>query len=182
MKVGIMSMQRVCNYGSFLQAYGLKSMVESLGHEVVFVDYRVRPPLLRGRKERIRFLLSKWAKMAFSALERLPFARHWLPSSLAHAATAHNRYRKQDWKLLGLSRRRHFRTPVDVLLIGSDEVFNCLQKNPAVGFSPELFGVDARARSVSTYAASFGNTTLDGLSAAGVAGAVKTWRSEEAHV
>ena len=41
MKVGIMSMQRVRNMGSFLQAYGLKKIIESLGHEVTFVDYRM---------------------------------------------------------------------------------------------------------------------------------------------
>ena len=100
-----------------------------------------------------------------------------MPPAWAYAAKAHNRYRQRDWKILGLPTRKHYRTPVDVLLIGSDEVFNCLQKNPAVGFSPDLFGVDARAKAVSTYAASFGNTTLDGLLAAGVADLVKGWLS-----
>ena len=38
-KVGILSMQRIANYGSFLQAYGLKHMLEDLGCEVQFVDY-----------------------------------------------------------------------------------------------------------------------------------------------
>ena len=32
-------MQRIANYGSFLQAYGLKSILEELGCEVQFVDY-----------------------------------------------------------------------------------------------------------------------------------------------
>lgn len=37
-------MQRVHNnYGSFLQAYALKKMIEEIGHEVVFVDYHVEP-------------------------------------------------------------------------------------------------------------------------------------------
>lgn len=40
MLVGILSMQRIVNYGSFMQAYSLKKMVESLGHRVVFVDYK----------------------------------------------------------------------------------------------------------------------------------------------
>lgn len=31
MKIGIMSMQRVTNYGSFLQAYGLKHLIENMG-------------------------------------------------------------------------------------------------------------------------------------------------------
>lgn len=30
-KIGIMSMQRIANYGSFLQAYGLKKIIEELG-------------------------------------------------------------------------------------------------------------------------------------------------------
>ena len=40
MLVGILSMQKIVNYGSFMQAYSLKKMVESLGHRVVFVDYK----------------------------------------------------------------------------------------------------------------------------------------------
>ena len=39
--VGIMSMQRIRNYGSFLQAYGLRRMLASLGCDVRFVDYRL---------------------------------------------------------------------------------------------------------------------------------------------
>lgn len=46
MKVGIMSMQRIINYGSFLQAYGLKKTIENLGHTVEFVDYKVGEPLV----------------------------------------------------------------------------------------------------------------------------------------
>ena len=38
-KIGILSMQRIANYGSFLQAYGLKSIFEELGCKVQFVDY-----------------------------------------------------------------------------------------------------------------------------------------------
>ena len=30
-KVGIMSMQRIANYGSFLQAYALKQLIEEVG-------------------------------------------------------------------------------------------------------------------------------------------------------
>ena len=32
-------MQRIYNYGSFLQAYALKKMLEECGVEVEFVDY-----------------------------------------------------------------------------------------------------------------------------------------------
>ena len=46
-KVGIMSMQRIANYGSFLQAYALRCLLEDLSCRVQFVDYRVEPPLVR---------------------------------------------------------------------------------------------------------------------------------------
>lgn len=41
MKIGIMTMHRILNYGSYLQAFGLKKLIEEMGHEVIFVDYKV---------------------------------------------------------------------------------------------------------------------------------------------
>ena len=49
MKIGIMSMQRIENYGSFLQAYSLRQMLEELGHEVVFVDYVIEPCIVQEK-------------------------------------------------------------------------------------------------------------------------------------
>ena len=50
-----------------------------------------------------------------------------------------------------------------MLVIGSDEVFNCTQSNPDVGYSPELFGFNSNANTIISYAASFGSTTLQKL-------------------
>ena len=50
-KVGIMSMQRIANYGSFLQAYALKQIIESLGHEVEFVDYHIGAPIIKDNAD-----------------------------------------------------------------------------------------------------------------------------------
>ena len=47
MKVGIMSMQRIYNNGSFLQSYSMKKNLEQMGHEVVFVDYEIGKNLLK---------------------------------------------------------------------------------------------------------------------------------------
>lgn len=41
LQIGILTMQRIINNGSLLQAYGLKKSIEILGHEVQFADYRV---------------------------------------------------------------------------------------------------------------------------------------------
>ena len=45
MKIGIMSMQRIVNYGSYLQAYGLKKSIEKFNHNVQFIDYHAGKPL-----------------------------------------------------------------------------------------------------------------------------------------
>ena len=63
MKIGIMSMQRVINYGSYMQALALKTMLEELGHEVVFVDYKARPSIQHRRS------LKYWLKKAIEALK-----------------------------------------------------------------------------------------------------------------
>ena len=49
MKVSILSMQRVNNYGSFLQAYALKRILEDLGHNVTFLD--IKPEIIVNDKE-----------------------------------------------------------------------------------------------------------------------------------
>ena len=38
MKVGILTMNRVINYGSFLQAYALQQMIRQAGGETEFLD------------------------------------------------------------------------------------------------------------------------------------------------
>ena len=53
MKVGIMSMQRVVNYGSFLQAYALKRIIENnTGANVEFIDYRIGEILKESEKKK----------------------------------------------------------------------------------------------------------------------------------
>ncbi|MBQ7813810.1 MAG: hypothetical protein IJ387_04860, partial [Thermoguttaceae bacterium] len=40
MKVGVLSMQKILNYGSFLQAFSLKTQLERRGCDVYFIDIR----------------------------------------------------------------------------------------------------------------------------------------------
>lgn len=51
---------------------------------------------------------------------------------------------------------------VDTLVIGSDEVFNCLQPYP-VGYSKQLFGDGFEGNKLVSYAASFGSTRYEDL-------------------
>lgn len=167
-RVGIMSMQRIRNYGSFLQAYGLRRLLESLGCEVRFVDYR--PGRCLVEPERPSRLPRPAAKLAEVLEGPGP-----LMAKLAYA-NYKRCYDSRTWPLLGLSTEPdHATDGLDMLVIGSDEVFNCVQSNPNVGFSSDLFGAGSKAKRTITYAASCGNTTAAKLRGHGVAGEVAGW-------
>lgn len=167
-KVGVMSMQRIRNYGSFLQAYGLRRMLESLGAEVRFVDYRPGRCLVEGpRGPRLPRPAAKLAEALGGPgplIAKLVYANY------------KRRYDRRAWPLLGLPLKPDYATEgLNMLVVGSDEVFNCVQANPNVGYSPDLFGASCRAGRLVSYAASCGNTTLAKLGAHGVAGEVAGW-------
>lgn len=150
-KIGIMTMHRVINYGSFMQAYGLKKIVENLGYKVEFVDYKEEAPIIKNSLEDtfkkiknniniIKFIKQRKMKNEFSKL-----------------------YNENIIKYLNISQKRNYPySKIDELIIGSDEVFNCLQPAP-VGYSKELFGFNYENIPVISYAASFGSTNLETL-------------------
>lgn len=153
-KVGILSMQRIANYGSFLQAYGLKCILEDLGCEVQFVDFHPGNTLVpsKGGTGIKRKLYKTIETIKYNAplKEKLKFIKY------------KKNYAANYYPYLGLG-EMNYSPKVDVLIIGSDEVFNCVQSNTNVGFSLELFGANNKANNVITYAASFGNTTIEKL-------------------
>lgn len=168
MKVGIMSMQRICNYGSFLQAYCLKKLIESLGHEVEYVDYTPQKPILNNdynRASYYRSLVREWIMNMAVHLEPICF---FAPDNIRRSLRFKRDYQKKYLPLLGVSGKKSCRKKVDTLVIGSDEVFNCFQKNPQVGFSRELFGAGHNSNRLISYAASFGNSTMDEIDQAGL--------------
>lgn len=167
MKIGIMSMQRIINYGSWLQAYGLKSVLESMGHCVEFTDYLAEPPLMTETSE---------AAAPASKLSR--FVRMLSPSYRDYRARQirmnqsfsafHHRFLDEFLPTLGVTKEQNLCPELDALVIGSDEVFNCTQPGTAVGYSLQLFGRDHRAKKLVSYAASFGSTTMEKLEQFGV--------------
>ena len=159
-KVGILSMQRIANYGSFLQAYGLKHILEDLGCDVQFVDYHPGETLIpadggTGLRRKISKVLEAF-KYNAPLREKIKFIKY------------KKNYARNYYPYLGISSEMNYSPDLDVLVIGSDEVFNCVQNNTNVGFSPELFGANNNAKKVITYAASFGNTTVEKLKKYGV--------------
>ena len=156
-KVGIMSMQRIANYGSFLQAYALRQLIEELGYKVEFVDYHVEAPVILDGKES----KNKYVRKMKKALETFKYSAP-VTHKISFIRYKQN-FAKKYMPLLGISNEMKYNPALDCLVIGSDEVFNCIQKNSNVGYSLELFGKDNCAKKLITYAASFGNTTLEKL-------------------
>lgn len=151
MKVGILSMQQIKNYGSFLQAFSLKKNIELLGHSCEFIN------IVPGQQ------LEGYKKGKFDSLITL-IKRLWgwdFYKRFKYTYRFQKRFDKEFLPYLGVKdegQNDHF----DVAVIGSDEVFNCAQKT-WWGFSKQLFGEGLNADKVISYAGSFGATTLDKL-------------------
>ena len=175
MKIGIMSMQRIANYGSFMQAFSLKRIIESLGHDVVFVDYKIQPEISKryNKKEILKCYLKEQKKKV-----RSTSAGKWLYRKLKKEMAADYSTMFACNAMLDITDRYIYRTKVDTLVIGSDEVFNCLQPGYTVGYSLELFGKNNRAKKVISYAASFGTTTLERLQQHAVAEEIGSYLSK----
>ncbi|MBB5185714.1 hypothetical protein HNQ43_001794 [Faecalicoccus acidiformans] len=171
MRVGIMTMHRIPNYGSFLQALSLKMIIESLGHEVIFVDFKIDPDvehrgdlysLIQCKKKSIMKIIrgTKIGSQLFYFLKEHSSSKDIIKKQLIFSSCN---------DMLGVSNKYHYRCKVDVLIIGSDEVFNCTQFGNNVGYSLELFGKDNKAKKIITYAASFGSTTMTKINHYGIA-------------
>ena len=152
-----MSMQRIANYGSFLQAYALKHLIEELDCKVEFVDYHVGQPVIDDKSDSKNKYLRKLKKGFETFSYKAPLS-HKI-SFIRYKQS----FSKKYLSLLGITDEMNYNPKLDCLVIGSDEVFNCIQKNANVGYSLELFGKNNNAKKLLTYAASFGNTTLDKL-------------------
>lgn len=162
-RIGIMSMQRIHNYGSSLQAYALKRLIESTvaDAEVTFVDYRPGPVLVPGRERggRVGRTIDKvveYGQVRTAWRHKVRFFDH------------KRGYGRRYFPALGIPATPDYDTDLDVQVIGSDEVFNCVQSNTNVGYTGDLFGRGSQARRIVTYAGSFGNTTLAKIEATGI--------------
>lgn len=124
MKIGILSMQKVINYGSFLQAYGLRKLIKSVytEEEINFID------IIPGRKLEINNISkSQKIKNILSAIKNGQFLEKI--KDKAFMKKLGNQFENEFFPLLNLgatNNSKHYSTVV----IGSDEVFHCCQ-NPS---------------------------------------------------
>lgn len=159
MRIGILSMQHVRNYGSFLQAYALKTTLESFGHQCEFVDIKQGKPL-PGLERNMKYLVGMAIKRYFNwdaivtSLGRMKYQKLY-----------YERFDKEYLPELGI--HKHTFNEYDLVVIGSDEVFN-FNQHTTYGFTTQLYGDVNNAKKVVSYAGSFGTTIIDVVDKFGV--------------
>lgn len=143
MKIGIVTVQDSNNFGSFLQAYALQTVLQDMGHEVVFIRSR--------SKKYIKRIFYSVQPEKREALHFLRFIRtNW-----------------QGWKKYRRFQREQkcFRVidyyqdePMDLVILGSDEIWNVqtpVFRNP-IFYGEGMFPVMA-------YAVSIGAASLEDM-------------------
>ncbi len=159
-------MQRIPNYGSFMQAWALRRVLEELGAAVWFIEPRAGRQMAGHRQKGLAIYVRQAAKLLGAAL-RGEFWATWRNRGFYRAMRA--RYRDMYYDMLGMNdpAPAHF----DLAVIGSDQVFNPFEEHP-YGFTTHFFGDVPEASHAVSYAASFGWATVDMLRRAGIAGEV----------
>ena len=154
-KIGILSMHRVVNYGSFLQAYALKKIIENCGEcQISFVD-------IRNGKSLYPIDNSKFGKVSrvfkYLIKGKLPL----IIQIKKFKKILKNQFEKDFYPLLG-----NIVPPdscsFDAVVIGSDEVFHCCQQT-SWGFTTQLYGDIPNSKKIISYAASFGATQIENI-------------------
>lgn len=158
MKICILSMQRVPNFGSVLQSYALKKILTNMGHEVKFLDIEYREEddnLMKGHRLDYSSECAKGGVLAkIKKIDRYAFNRIRIKKKSNQQDLVFDEFLKEE---LGVAKKEE---KFDWCIIGSDEVFNCANDAPW-GFTTQLFGNVIQAENVATYAASCGATTVD---------------------
>lgn len=161
LKVSILSMQRINNMGSLLQAYGLKRLLEGVDKSnVTFKDIkRINEDynLLNERPQDFSTEHEKGGVLGkIRKIDKYTFNRLKIRKMAMNQNTYFEDFRKQYLDIETTYKN------CDLCVIGSDEVFNCLNAGNW-GFSSQLFGNIPEAKKIITYAASCGATNYDSL-------------------
>jgi len=142
------------NYGAFMQAYALQKTLSSLGNNVEIIDYDYTYENAFLGVPLAMFLIDKKLFLKMVAVEILRYKPHKVKKRA---------YDKSVKQYLAVSRLKYRKykelcknpTTYDVLITGSDQVFNpFLHIN---SFKTRLLGFDRLSKIKASYAASFGD-------------------------
>lgn len=156
MKIGIISVNNAHNFGTVMQALGLKSYLENLGHEVQIINYR-NPDIEKSYRPG-RLLPGSTAKT------KRKYFKKWLNETLhkPYMPLRRNRFEgffKEYFNLTkpcpSLKALRNAGFQFDVVFSGSDQIWN---STITKGLDPAFFGdFVGKNTIVASYGASIGN-------------------------
>ena len=153
-------MQNINNMGSLLQAYGLQKILTDLSHDVEFIDIEKIDEDYKLVGDAIQIFNDETEKKGFlEKLKRIDkYAKNRIKNKHLEKEQVNifEEFRKSE---LNLNNKNNL---YDLCVIGSDEVFNCLNTG-YWGFTSQLFGNVKNANKVITYAASCGSTNFSDL-------------------
>lgn len=156
MKIGIISVNNAHNFGTVMQALGLKKYLESLGHTVQIINYRnanIEKSYRPGRRlpgataKSKRKYLGKWLKETrqkpYMPLRRYRFEKFFKAQfNLTEAYTT-------------VKQLRNAKLQFDVVFVGSDQIWN---STITKGLDPAFFGdFVGKDTIIASYGASIGN-------------------------
>ncbi|URN84115.1 polysaccharide pyruvyl transferase family protein [Acetobacterium wieringae] len=155
MNIAILSMQKVINYGSVLQAYSLKRMIEEITNEkVYFIDIDNSDKLLvSGTVSTVE----DYSKNGYS-LKNAP----WLvPRKLINKIKKNNYTKKiKEFQCKELDlQEKYNRQTYDLVFVGSDEVFVASKY-----ICMQLYGKINNAKAIVSYAAAAGMAQFNNIS------------------
>lgn len=162
MKISILSMQKVINYGSFMQAYALHSIIKDVtGENPCFIDIKSGKKIIQYTKfDKIKSILKSIAKgLLFEKIKDRKYLN-----------TLKQQFEQAFFEILDLQKKYNDNN-YDYCVIGSDEVFHCCQNTPW-GFTKQLYGDVKNASNIISYAGSFGATTIDLIKNHGLEGEI----------
>lgn len=153
-------MQKVNNMGSLLQSYGLKKYLENEGYEVEFLDIKRIDEDYELLGEYTQDFSNEYEKAGIigriSKIDKYILNRIRNKKIEKIQILLYDAFRKELLEIDKESKK------YDLCVIGSDEVFNCLNAG-YWGFTSQLFGNVIEADKIITYAASCGSTYYDVL-------------------
>lgn len=140
-KIAILTFSHAFNYGAVLQAYALKTAIQTLGFQVACVDYR--SPFYPDTKWRRKFLFL--SKRAIKFLRGCPFSPMFFYKFMKKYL--------QDTPPIMNEQLSQLNNQFDLFITGSDQVWNFAITHGDTAFLLD-FVTDSKKKS--SYAASFG--------------------------
>lgn len=155
MKYAILSMQRVVNFGSVLQAWSLREMIrEVTGENAEFLDIEDHPAVESAQTVKARMDYAAPAAYSRSIMQR---GKRWMIARLSAFNKGLIRaFMRDELRLKGENSGKSY----DHVIVGSDEVFNHVK-----GVRIQLHGAVSQAEHVISYAASCGSARAEDIHA-----------------